>query len=371
MEIVGWSLLAVSVVYTLLLVAALYGYFRKITSGNANHVLLRTAVVVAARNEEENVSALLKSLSAQTRKPDEIIFCDDDSQDNTAAVIANTANQLSLNVRLVKSDGIGKKHALTRAISMCNADIIIVTDADCTVPANWIHVHVTAYNEPQIVYVAGMVDAIESEGISAVVAIENIFLQIVSAGLGKLGFPFLSNGANMSFRKSWFESSGGFQGDELASGDDVYLLKRAAARPNSIAWLSGICVVRTRAAITFGDQVAQRSRWLSKILKMQGTFAILAGSALLAVQMIVPLFVIRLVVFGEMESALTVAVILKSFIELLLLSLAVPFFKRPVLLLFYPLAVIVYPAVAVISFVKVLSGNTQWKGRTLRNGRHE
>jgi hypothetical protein len=79
----------------------------------------------------------------------------------------------------------------------------------------------------------------------------------------------------------------------------------------------------------------------------------------------------RLVVFGETESALTVTVILKSFIELLLLSLAVPFFKRPVLLLFYPLAVIVYPAVAVASFIKALSGSTTWKGRTLRSGIHE
>jgi hypothetical protein len=276
-----------------------------------------------------------------------------------------------LNVLVVKSDGTGKKRALERAISICNADLILVTDADCTVPAHWIQAHVRAYNDPQITYVAGMVDAIESEGISAVAAIENIFLQIISTGLGKLRVPFLSNGANMSFRKSWFENSGGFQGDELASGDDVRLLMRAAAQPHSIAWLSGTCVVRTTAAQTFGDQVTQRSRWLSKLTKMQGCFAWMAGSALLAVQMIVPLFIMRLVVFGETESALTVTVILKSFIELLLLSLAVPFFKRPVLLLFYPLAVIVYPAVAVASFIKALSGSTTWKGRTLRSGIHE
>jgi len=371
MESGGWILLAVSVVYTMLLVAALYGYFRKSISPTAIDVQLKTAVVVAARNEAENISALLKSLSEQIHKPDEIIFCDDHSEDGTATVITDTAKLLSLNVRVFNSDGIGKKHALTRAIAMSSADIILVTDADCTLPANWIQAHVKAYNDPQINYVAGMVDVMESEGISAVAAIENIFLQIASTGLGKLGIPFLSNGANMSFRKSWFDNSGGFQGDESASGDDVRLLMRAAAQPHSIAWLACTSVVRTTAAATVVEQVNQRSRWLSKLLKMQGPLAMLSGSVLLTVQIIVPLFIIRLVAFGEAESALTVAVFLKSFIELLLLSLAVPFFKRPVLLLFYPLAVIVYPAVAVTSFVKALSGKTKWKGRTLRNGVHE
>ncbi|MFM2017318.1 MAG: hypothetical protein RL007_974 [Bacteroidota bacterium] len=371
MEGGSWILLAVSVVYTMLLIAALYGYFRKSPSGNAIDVELKTAVVVAARNEAENVSALLKSLSEQPHKPDEIIFCDDHSEDSTATVITDTAKLLSLSVRVVNSDGIGKKHALTRGIAMSSADIILVTDADCMVPANWIQTHVKAYTDLHIIYVAGMVDAIKSDGISAVAAIENIFLQIASTGFGKLGVPFLSNGANMSFRKSWFESSGGFHGDELASGDDVGLLMRAAAQPGSIAWLSGTSVVRTTAARTFGDQVTQRSRWLSKLVRMQGPIAWLAGSALLAVQMIVPWFIIRLVVFGETETALSLALILKSFIELLLLSLAVPFFKRPVLLLFYPLAMIVYPAIAVTSFIKALSGKTKWKGRTLRNGVHE
>ncbi len=371
MESGSWILLAVSLVYTMLLVAAMYGYFGKSHTGNAIDVELKTAVVVAARNESENVPALLKSLSEQLHKPDEIIFCDDHSEDGTATVIADTAKLLSLNVRVVNSDGTGKKHALTRAIAMSEADIILVTDADCMVSANWIHTHLKTYTDPKIIYVAGMVDAFESEGISAVAAIENIFLQIASTGFGKLGIPFLSNGANMSFRKSWFESSGGFQGDEMASGDDVRLLMRAAAQPRSIVWLSGTSVVRTKAARTFSEQVAQRSRWLSKLINMQGPITWLAGSALLAVQMIVPLFIIRLMVFGETETALTLALILKSFIELLLLSLAVPFFKRPVLLVFYPLAMIVYPAIAVTSFIRALSGKTKWKGRTLRNGVHE
>lgn len=371
MEIGSWILLAVSVIYTMLLVAALYGYFRKSTYPTPIAVQLKTAVVVAARNEAENVAALLKSLSEQMHKPDEIIFCDDHSEDGTAHVIADNAKLLSLSVRVIKSDGTGKKHALTRAIAMSSSDIILVTDADCTLPADWIHTHVKTYNDPQIIYVAGMVDVMESEGISAVAAIENIFLQTASTGLGKLGIPFLSNGANMSFRKSWFDNWGGFQGDESASGDDVRLLIRAAARPHSIAWLSRTSVVRTAAAVTFGEQVNQRSRWLSKLLKMQGPLAWLSGSVLLTVQMIVPLFVIRLVVFGEAESALTVAVILKSFIELLLLSLTIPIFQRPILLLFYPLAMIVYPAVAVISLVKALGGKTKWKGRILRNGVHE
>jgi poly-beta-1,6-N-acetyl-D-glucosamine synthase len=182
--------------------------------------------------------------------------------------------------------------------------------------------------------------------------------------------PIMCNGANMSFRRNWFTQSGAFEGDDLASGDDIRLLARASTQSDSIVWLGNRAVVSTRAEETFGSIVSQRSRWLSKLFKMQGSISWATGILLLCIQLILPLFILQIGVFGVAESTLTSAFVLKSGIELLLLSLAVPFFRRPVLLLFYPLSAILYPVIAMATLVTMMNGRAEWKGRVLRNGVH-
>ncbi|MCK6640302.1 MAG: glycosyltransferase [Bacteroidia bacterium] len=370
MEFAGWILLIACVAYAAVLIVALPGFFGPPKVVESHSAPISTAVIVAARNEAHNVKSLIDSLSKQSLMPDEIIFCDDHSEDGTSEKIKEAARTARLNITVAASSGIGKKKALSTAIAQSTSDVIIVTDADCTVAPDWVAAHVNEYANPQTNFVAGMVNSWESGGLSFASATENVFLQIVSTGLGKLRKPIMCNGANMSFRRNWFMHSGGFEGDQLASGDDIRLLTRASSEGDSIEWLGRRGIVFTRASESFRDIVLQRSRWLSKTVKMQGSLAWVAGVLLLCIQLIVPLFILQIAVFGVAETGLTIGFILKSGIEVLLLSLAVPFFKRPVLLLFYPLSVIIYPFVAVTSLVAAMIGRTEWKGRVLRNGMH-
>lgn len=363
-------MLIAAAVYTTVLVAALFGLFRKSGEKHSHSSSMRTAVVVAARNEAHNVPVLIDSLRKQTLQPDEIIFCDDHSEDDTAEKIRECAQAAGLNFNVVLSAGTGKKKALRTAIDRSTADLILVTDADCTVPEDWVASHLSAYGNSQTNFVAGMVNVEGRGGLSFAAATENVFLQIVSTGFGKLRNPIMCNGANMSFRRNWFMRSGAFEADEPASGDDVRLLMHASTQRDSIVWLFDKGIVSTRAEESFRDIVLQRSRWLSKTVKMQSPISWAAGILLLCIQFILPLFILQIGVFGVGESTLTIALVLKSGIELLLLSLAVPFFKRPVLLLFYPLSAILYPLIAVASLVITINGRTEWKGRVLRNGMH-
>src|SRR5215213_7614268 len=52
------------------------------------------SVVVAARNEEKNIAALIKALQQQTYSPDlfEIIIVDDHSTDRTAEIVQGFSN---------------------------------------------------------------------------------------------------------------------------------------------------------------------------------------------------------------------------------------------------------------------------------------
>lgn len=77
----------------------------------------------------------------------------------------------------------------------------------------------------------------------------------------------MSNGANLSYLKSAFLEVNGFEGiDQLASGDDMLLHQKIAARfPGKSAYLkSKKAIVETAAMPDIKSLLQQRVRWASK-----------------------------------------------------------------------------------------------------------
>ena len=102
------------------------------------------SVIIPFRNEETHLLKLLESLS-QLNYPFskfEIIFIDDDSEDKSINILkewklVNTEFTISIlnNIRLTNSP---KKDAISLAISKSKFNWIVTTDADCTIPNNWL-----------------------------------------------------------------------------------------------------------------------------------------------------------------------------------------------------------------------------------------
>ncbi|HYE97192.1 MAG TPA: glycosyltransferase, partial [Rubricoccaceae bacterium] len=111
---------------------------------------LPISVVVAARNEAENLPALLDALHAQTHAPFEVVVADDGSTDGTAARVEGRARAWALTggpaLRLVRvpegsaaAAGLPrKKHALAQAIAAAQHDRLAFTDADGRPPPTWL-----------------------------------------------------------------------------------------------------------------------------------------------------------------------------------------------------------------------------------------
>ena len=73
----------------------------------------------------------LDSLARQTRKPDEIIICDDVSSDNSVAIAQAFADQSGLKVRVHQNtQNLGYVKNFEKAISLCTQDIIFLCDQD-------------------------------------------------------------------------------------------------------------------------------------------------------------------------------------------------------------------------------------------------
>ena len=107
----------------------------------------KISVIIAARNEEENIATCLDSVCNQSYPKElfEILVVDDHSTDNTAAIIKSYTNK---NVKLISlKDFIPvakinsyKKKAIEIAIAQSTGELIITTDADCFAKENWLEI---------------------------------------------------------------------------------------------------------------------------------------------------------------------------------------------------------------------------------------
>jgi cellulose synthase/poly-beta-1,6-N-acetylglucosamine synthase-like glycosyltransferase len=77
----------------------------------------------------------------------------------------------------------------------------------------------------------------------------------------------MCNGANFAYSKAFFKELNGFEGNEnIASGDDVFLLQKAVSKtPKSVGFLyDSKSIVGTQTVKTWKELFMQRVRWAAK-----------------------------------------------------------------------------------------------------------
>jgi hypothetical protein len=97
------------------------------------------------------------------------------------------------------------------------------------------------------------------------------------ATIGSFGLKngFMCNGANFAYTKSFFQELNGFEGnDNIASGDDVFLLQKAIAKfPEKVHYLkSENNIVITKPLDDGKSLFYQRVRWASKTGSYESSF---------------------------------------------------------------------------------------------------
>jgi cellulose synthase/poly-beta-1,6-N-acetylglucosamine synthase-like glycosyltransferase len=233
------------------------------------------SVLIPARNEAANIRACLESYLQQNYPVGlrECIVIDDHSEDNTALIVEEYANKgiklIRLSDKLPKQTiNSYKKKALETGIAEASGKLILTTDADCLLPPEWIQQHVFYQQKTGACFISGPVKI--SRGTSWLTnfqALDFISLQGITGASISRGFHAMSNGANLSYLKSAFLEVNGFEGiDQLASGDDMLLHQKIAARfPGKSAYLkSKKAIVETAAMPDIKSFLQQRVRWASK-----------------------------------------------------------------------------------------------------------
>ena len=214
------------------MLGAVYAGLRMLKNG-APEGELSVSIVIAARNEEDSITACLESLTRLDYPEDkyEVVLVDDHSQDSTpekiAAFCGNKANWRYILLKEKSGELRGKKNALLHGINHAKHELIFTTDADCRVPEGWLR-HMTGYFKPDVSMVLGYSPLAQGKGfLYRLLQFDNLFSAIASAAPVKLGYPFTSVGRNLAYRKKIYEDAGGFLAlKKFKSGDDVHLTER-------------------------------------------------------------------------------------------------------------------------------------------------
>ncbi|MCF7913088.1 MAG: glycosyltransferase [Candidatus Cloacimonetes bacterium] len=233
------------------------------------------SVIVAARNEAENIRELLVRLGNQNYPAEffEVIIADDGSEDGTGEIAeeyaVNWDNLKVLHIRRESGNQGGKKNALQQAVESASGELILITDADCLPGSNWIRTMVSGFDN-DIDMVAGLSRTktdtkLQVGSVQWFEHFDFMAMFAVTGGLILGGKYFSCSAQNLAYRKSSWEKVGGYSRImHLVSGDDVNLMQLFRQAGMKITFSRTPASFMTTSAVgSWRELLNQRSRWAS------------------------------------------------------------------------------------------------------------
>ncbi len=229
--------------------------------------LPKVFILIPARNEEKHIGNCL--LSIQNQDFDfgklEVIVIDDFSDDKTVETAKTFENKF--NLKIIKSELPGKKQALLAGIRHAGSNIMITTDADCTMGKDWLRNMLIEFVNSDLNMLCGLIQLNSSGIFQKLQQAESAAIVGISAVMLNEQQPCTCNGANLMFRKDVFDHIGGYGAHAgLLSGDDDLLMQQFARldMDKTRYIVQKDTVVMTAACGDMKGFMQQRSRWLSK-----------------------------------------------------------------------------------------------------------
>ncbi len=97
--------------------------------------MMKVTLIVTVLNEARSLPALLDSIAAQTRQPDEVIICDGGSTDNTIDLLRA---ERRFPVRVIERPGSNISQGRNAAIAEASGEVIASTDAGVRLDPQWL-----------------------------------------------------------------------------------------------------------------------------------------------------------------------------------------------------------------------------------------
>ena len=324
-------------------------------------------VIVAGRNEEEHIGACLESL-VNINYPHsklEIIVVDDRSTDTTASIMSSYAQRFNFvkTFTATPSDSHlkGKANAVAQAIDRSSGEIILQTDADCTVTPEWVRETLRRYDTAT--GLVGGFTLLRSENwFGAIQALDWIYLfSLAGAGIG-WNRPLTVVGNHLTYRRKAYDDVGGYRSIKFSVTED-YALVRAV--DDKTKWKFGYStsaesLVTSLPCSTVGELYRQRVRWGVGGLEMK-----FRGLAVMAVGFILHTLLLIGIFLGAGIDLLLGVFVIKTLADVVVVYRPLRTFNVTSLLRYiihFEVYFLLY--VIILPFAVAFHHKVQWKDRT-------
>lgn len=236
------------------------------------------SAIIPARDEEENIEGVVRSVAAQAEIA-EIIVVDDQSRDGTAAILSRLAAEVRglrvLQAGQLPAGWVGKNHALWLGVQAAKQDWLLFTDADTRHLAGATQ---RALEDAQR-YGAALVSYSPEQIMES--AAERALVPFVYCRMArKFDFAAVNdtskpdaaaNGQFILVRREAYEKAGGHRAIAGVVLEDVALARRVKEAGFRLHFASGEGIARTRMYRSFG---AMWQGWTKNLyLLLGGTLA--------------------------------------------------------------------------------------------------
>jgi len=339
--------------------------FSRKKKGNPGSVPV--SVVIAARNEYDNLINNLPPILEQDYPEFEVVLVNDASDDETLTLLDEFRDKykhlkivnLPENLNFFK----GKKFPLSMGIKSAKYEHLLLTDADCRPRSErWIAAMAGNYQE-NIEIVVGYGAYRSEKGIlDKLVRFEALHVAVQYLSFAMAGLPYMGVGRNLSYQRSLFYRNKGFSSHyRVSSGDDDLFINKVATRMNTAVEISADSHTLSRQPSSFAAFLRQKKRHLSTAGHYKFRFKALLGLYSVS-QFFFWISFIILLIFGYNILFLLSLWALRVFSQMIILKSSMIRLKEKKLLLFSPLLEFIFIFInPLLAFSNLIYKQDKWK----------
>ena len=250
---------------------------RKLAFFNSNNLTpiskLPLSVIIAARNESNNLFKNLPLILEQSYSEFEVIVVNHQSIDNSKEVLDAFSKQYS-NLKIVeiaqdKHLRAGKKLPLTLGIKAAQFEHLLFTDADCK-PASihWLTKMSLNFSSTKQL-ILGYGPLAKTKGfLNNLIRFDTAWIGVSYLSMALNKSPYMGVGRNLAYSKSTFFGVNGFKSHySIASGDDDLFIQEAAVKNNYSIQIHPDSYMESPSKESLSDWISQKSRHYSTSTK--------------------------------------------------------------------------------------------------------
>ena len=259
--------------------------FYKEKKGEQTMQLPPVSVVIAARNESDNLYHFLPRILNQNYPDFEVVVVNHQSIDDSYHVLnalkMHYPNKLKIvEVERSKHLGTGKKFPLSLGIKAALHDHLVFTDADCAPTSDqWLRLMVSKFSDKKELVLGYAPYKMEKGFLNRLIRLDTVMIAMNYFSYALARVPYMGVGRNMAYTKQLFNSVNGFKSHyAIISGDDDLFVQQTARKRNYTIQIDEQAHCVSKAKDSWSGWMIQKTRHYTTSPKYQFIKKLLLGT---------------------------------------------------------------------------------------------